>query len=322
MKTKITELLGIEYPIVQGAMAWIAEHHLAAAVSKAGGLGIIAGGAAPVDYIREEIHKARAITDKPLGMNIMLLSPNADDLAQLAIDEKIEVVEEGVQVVTTGAGNPGKYIADWKNAGIKVMPVVASVALAKRMERAGADAVIAEGMEGGGHIGELTTMPLVPQVVDALSIPVIAAGGIADGRGMAAAMMLGAEGVQCGTVFLASNECYISDKYKELVLKATDISTVVTGRPSGHPVRSLKTPMARKCLELEKQNTDASLEELEKATAGSLRKAVQDGNYEEGTFMSGQIAGMLKELHPCEEILKGMTAQAEDLLKNAYKRFE
>ena len=273
MKTKITELLGIEYPIVQGAMAWIAEHHLAAAVSKAGGLGIIAGGAAPVDYIREEIHKARAITDKPLGMNIMLLSPNADDLAQLAIDEKIEVL-------TTGAGNPGKYIADWKNAGIKVMPVVASVALAKRMERAGADAVIAEGMEGGGHIGELTTMPLVPQVVDALSIPVIAAGGIADGRGMAAAMMLGAE------------------------------------------VRSLKTPMARKCLELEKQNTDASLEELEKATAGSLRKAVQDGNYEEGTFMSGQIAGMLKELHPCEEILKGMTAQAEDLLKNAYKRFE
>ena len=302
MKTKITELLGIEYPIVQGAMAWIAEHHLAAAVSKAGGLGIIAGGAAPVDYIREEIHKARAITDKPLGMNIMLLSPNADDLAQLAIDEKIEVL-------TTGAG-------------IKVMPVVASVALAKRMERAGADAVIAEGMEGGGHIGELTTMPLVPQVVDALSIPVIAAGGIADGRGMAAAMMLGAEGVQCGTVFLASNECYISDKYKELVLKATDISTVVTGRPSGHPVRSLKTPMARKCLELEKQNTNASLEELEKATAGSLRKAVQDGNYEEGTFMSGQIAGMLKELHPCEEILKGMTAQAEDLLKNAYKRFE
>ena len=235
MKTKITELLGIEYPIVQGAMAWIAEHHLAAAVSKAGGLGIIAGGAAPVDYIRDEIRKARAITDKPLGMNIMLLSPNADDLAQLAIDEKIEVL-------TTGAGNPGKYMESWKNAGIKVMPVVASVALAKRMERAGADAVIAEGMEGGGHIGELTTMPLVPQVVDALSIPVIAAGGIADGRGMAAAFMLGAEGVQCGTVFLATDECYISDKYKELVLKATDISTVVTGRPSGHPVRLAQDP--------------------------------------------------------------------------------
>ena len=200
--------------------------------------------------------------------------------------------------------------------------VVASVALAKRMERAGADAVIAEGMEGGGHIGELTTMPLVPQVVDALSIPVVAAGGIADGRGMAAALMLGAEGVQCGTVFLASDECYISEKYKELVLKATDISTVVTGRPSGHPVRSLKTPMARKCMELEKINTEQSLEELEAATAGSLRKAVQDGNYEEGTFMSGQIAGMLKELRPCADIIRGMTNQAEELMKNAYKRFE
>ena len=315
MKTKITELLGIEYPIVQGAMAWIAEHHLAAAVSKAGGLGIIAGGAAPVDYIREEIHKARAITDKPLGMNIMLLSPNADDLAQLAIDEKIKVL-------TTGAGNPGKYIADWKNAGIKVMPVVASVALAKRMERAGADAVIAEGMESGGHIGELTTMPLVPQVVDAVKIPVIAAGGIADGRGLVASLMLGAEGVQCGTIFLATPECCISDKYKELVLKATDISTVVTGRPSGHPCRSIKTPLQRRCLELEKTVTDKSLEEIEEATAGSLRKAVQEGDYENGTFLCGQIAGMLKELHPCEEVLKSMTAEAEELLKNAYKRFE
>ena len=244
------------------------------------------------------------------------------------VDEKVNqavaqiIAQVKVQVVTTGAGNPGKYIPAWKEAGVKVFPVVAAPILAKRLERYGIDGVIAEGCESGGHIGELTTMPLVPQVVDAVDVPVIAAGGIADGRGMAAALLLGAEGVQCGTVFLASNECYISDKYKELVLKATDISTVVTGRPSGHPVRSLKTPMARKCLELEKQNTDASLEELEKATAGSLRKAVQDGNYEEGTFMSGQIAGMLKELHPCEEILKGMTAQAEDLLKNAYKRFE
>lgn len=315
MKTKITELLGIEYPIVQGAMAWIAEHHLAAAVSKAGGLGIIAGGAAPVDFIREEIHKARAITDKPLGMNIMLLSPNADDLAQLAIDEKIEVL-------TTGAGNPGKYMANWKNAGIKIMPVVASVALAKRMERAGADAVIAEGMEGGGHIGEATTMSLLPQVVDAVSIPVIGAGGVADGRGMAAALLLGAEGVQCGTVFLATNECFISEKYKDLILKASDISTVVTGRPSGHPVRALKTPLTRKCLELEKVVTDQSLEEIEEATAGSLRKAVQDGNYEEGTFMSGQIAGMLKELRPCAEVLQSMTASAEELLKTTYKRFE
>ncbi len=315
MKTKITELLGIEYPIVQGAMAWIAEHHLAAAVSKAGGLGIIAGGAAPVDYIRDEIRKAREITDKPLGMNIMLLSPNADDLAQLAIDEKIEVL-------TTGAGNPGKYMAAWKNAGIKVMPVVASVALAKRMARAGADAVIAEGMESGGHIGELTTMPLVPQVVDAVDIPVIAAGGIADGRGLAASLMLGAEGVQCGTIFLATPECQISEKYKELVLKATDISTVVTGRPSGHPCRSIKTPLQRRCLELEKEVNDKSLDEIEAATAGSLRKAVQEGDYENGTFLCGQIAGMLKELRPCEDILKSMTAEAEELLKNAYKRFE
>lgn len=315
MKTKITELLGIEYPIVQGAMAWIAEHHLAAAVSKAGGLGIIAGGAAPVDVIRQEIRRAREITDKPLGMNIMLLSPNADDLAQLAIDEKIEVL-------TTGAGNPGKYMENWKQAGIKVMPVVASVALAKRMERAGADAVIAEGMEGGGHIGELTTMALLPQVVDALDIPVIGAGGIADGRGMAAALLMGAEGVQCGTVFLATPECQISEKYKELVLKASDISTVVTGRPSGHPVRALKTPLTRKCLELEKEVTDQSLEEIEAATAGSLRKAVQDGNYEEGTFMSGQIVGMLRELRSCEDVLKSMTADAEVLLRAGFARFE
>lgn len=314
MKTRITELLGIEYPIIQGAMAWIAEHHLAAAVSQAGGLGIIAGGAAPVEIIREEIHKARALTDKPLGLNIMLLSPNADDLAQLAIDEHIEVV-------TTGAGNPGKYMAAWKQAGIKVLPVVASVALAKRMERAGADAVIAEGMEGGGHIGESTTMALLPQVVDAVSVPVVAAGGIADGRGMAAALLMGAEGVQCGTVFLATNECQISEKYKELVLKASDISTVVTGRPSGHPVRALKTPLTRKCLELERVPNDQTLEELEAATAGSLRKAVQDGNYEEGTFMSGQIAGMLTELRSCEDVLHTMTESAETLLKTAFDRF-
>lgn len=314
INTKITKLLDIEYPIIQGAMAWIADHHLASAVSEAGGLGIIAGGAAPADYIREEIHKSRAITKKPLGLNIMLLSPYADDLAQLAIDEKIEVV-------TTGAGNPGKYMAQWKAANIKVIPVIASVALAKRMERAGADAVIAEGMESGGHIGELTTFPLVPQVADAVSIPVIAAGGVADGRGLAAALLLGAEGVQCGTVFLASPECQISDKYKEILLKASDISTVVTGRPSGHPVRSLKTPMARKCLELEKIDTEQSLEELERATAGSLRKAVQDGNYEEGTFMAGQIAGMVKEIRPCKTILQNMTSAAEELLKNAVEHF-
>lgn len=314
MNTKITQLLGIEYPIIQGAMAWIAEHHLAAAVSQAGGLGIIAGGAAPVDYIRDEIRKAKALTDKPIGMNIMLLSPNADDLAQLAIDEQVEVL-------TTGAGNPGKYMESWKNAGIKVMPVVASVALAKRMARTGADAVIAEGMESGGHIGELTTMALIPQVVDAIDIPVVAAGGIADGRGMAAALLLGAEGVQCGTIFLATNECAISDQYKEQILKATDISTVVTGRPSGHPVRALKTPIARKCLELEKVGTTQSLEELEAATAGSLRKAVQDGNYQEGTFMAGQIAGMVKELRSCAAVLQNMTADATQRLQTAKERF-
>ena len=311
----LNEILGTKYPIIQGGMANIATGEFAAACSNAGALGIIGAGGMNADTLRQNIRRCRELTDKPFGVNIMLMHPQADAFAQI-------VVEEKVAVVTTGAGNPGKYVSMWKAAGIKVIPVVAAAVLARHLEPLGIDAVIAEGTESGGHVGEMTTMALVPQVVDAVSVPVIAAGGIADGRGMAAAMMLGAEGVQCGTVFLASNECYISDKYKELVLKATDISTVVTGRPSGHPVRSLKTPMARKCLELEKQNTDASLEELEKATAGSLRKAVQDGNYEEGTFMSGQIAGMLKELHPCEEILKGMTAQAEDLLKNAYKRFE
>ena len=313
MKTKITELLGIEYPVIQGAMAWIGDGGLAAAVSEAGGLGIISGGAAPAEYIKEQIHRARSITKKPIGLNIMLLSPNADDLAQLAVDEKIEVI-------TTGAGNPGKYMEKWKAANIKVMPVVASVALAKRMERAGADAVIAEGTESGGHIGETTTMALLPQVVDGVSIPVIGAGGCADGRGMAAMMMLGAEGVQCGTVFLSAEECPISDKYRELILKASDISTVVTGRPSGHPVRAIKTPLARKCMQLEKFPTNESLEELEAATAGALRKAVQDGNYEEGTFMSGQIAGLVNEKSNCHDIVRKITNGAEELLKNAASR--
>ena len=315
MKTRITELLGIEYPVVQGAMARIADGGLAGAVSEAGGLGIIACGGARPEWIREQVARARALTSKPIGINVMLMDPRASEVAEL-------VCELSVEVVTTGAGSPANYMKMWKDAGVKVVPVVASSALAARMERLGADAVVAEGTEAGGHIGELTTMALVPSVAAAVSIPVIAAGGIVDGRGMLAAFALGAEGVQCGTVFLATDECYISDKYKELVLKATDISTVVTGRPSGHPVRSLKTPMARKCLELEKIGTEQSLAELELATSGSLRKAVQDGNYEEGTFMSGQIAGMLKELRPCEDVIKGMTAEAEDLLKNAYKRFE
>lgn len=314
MKTRITELLGIEYPVIQGAMAWVAEHHLAAAVSEAGGLGIIAGGAAPVEVIREEIRKAREITHKPIGLNIMLLSPNADGLAQLAIDEHIEVV-------TTGAGNPAKYMAGWKAAGVKVMPVVASAALAKRMERAGADAVIAEGMEAGGHIGETTSMALLPQVVDAVSIPVIGAGGAADGRGMAAMLALGAEGVQCGTVFLPAEECIIAEKYKEMVLKASDISTVVTGRPSGHPVRSLKSPLSRECLALEKAGDDRSLEELETITAGALRRAVVDGDWEKGTFMAGQIAGLVSERRTCREIVHGMTAAAEDRLNLLAARF-
>lgn len=304
MNTRITELLGIEYPVVQGAMAWIANGALAAAVSEAGGLGIIAGGAAPAEVIRAEIHKARALTKKPIGMNIMLLSPNADELAQLAVEEHIEVL-------TTGAGSPAKYMADWKAAGIRVMPVVASVALARRMERAGADAVIAEGTEAGGHIGETTTMALLPQVVDAVSIPVIGAGGIADGRGMAAAFALGAEGVQCGTVFLTADECETSEQYKELVLKAGDISTVVTGRPSGHPVRALKSPLARACLSLEKQGDDRSLEELEAITAGALRRAVQDGDFENGTFMSGQIAGLVTSRRTCRDIITELTTGAE-----------
>ena len=294
MKTKITELLGIEYPIVQGAMAWIAEHHLAAAVSKAGGLGIIAGGAAPVDYIRDEIRKAREITDKPLGMNIMLLSPNADDLAQLAIDEKIEVL-------TTGAGNPGKYVPMWKAAGIKVIPVVAAAVLAKHLEKLGIDAVIAEGTESGGHVGEMATMALVPQVVDAVDLPVIAAGGIADGRQLAAALALGACGVQVGTCLLVSEECPIHENYKAALLKAKDSDTIVTGRIGGSPVRVLKNRMSREYVRQEKAGADKM--ELEKYTLGSLRRAVFEGDTATGSLMAGQVAGMLHEVRPVADIL-------------------
>lgn len=310
MDTKITELLHIKYPVFQGAMAWIADGCLAAAVSNAGGLGIIAGGAAPIDVIREEVKTAKSLTDKPFALNIMLLSPNADDVAQLVIDDRIPVV-------TTGAGSPSKYIKRWKENGTAVIPVVASVALAKRMERVGADAVIAEGTESGGHIGETTTMALLPQVVDAVSIPVIAAGGIADGRGMAAARIMGAEGVQCGTVFLTAEECHISQRYKELVLRASDISTVVTGKASGHPVRSLKTPLSRRLVQMEGHIETRTLEEIEGMTAGSLRKAVRDGNFAEGTFMSGQIAGLVDREATCEEIIRGMVEGAERLLNGA-----
>lgn len=305
-KTRITELLGIKYPIFQGGMAWIAEAELAAAVSNAGGLGIIAGGSAPIDYLRDQIRKCKSLTDKPFGVNIMLMSPNADDLAQLVIDE-------GVAAVTTGAGNPGKYIAAWKEAGIKIIPVVPSVALAKRMERAGADAVIAEGTESGGHIGENTTMCLVPQVVDALEIPVLAAGGIADGRGIAASFMLGAEGVQVGTRFLASDECVVHPTYKELVVKAKDTDSVVTGRYTGHPCRNVKTKFSKR---LATGETSGSItpDEFETLTLGSLRKAVQDGNLDEGSFLCGAIAGMIKEVKPCKEIIEEMFSQAEELL--------
>lgn len=306
MKTKITELLGCEYPIIQGGMAWVAEHKLASAVSNAGGVGLIAGGSAPIDYLREQIRLCKAATDKPFGVNIMLMSPNAEDLAQLVIDEK-------VPIVTTGAGNPGKFIPAWKEAGIKVIPVIPSVALARRMEKAGADAVVAEGTESGGHIGENTTMCLVPQVVDAVSIPVIAAGGIADGRGIAASFMLGAEGVQIGTRFLASDECQIHPMFKELVVKAKDTDNVVTGRTTGHPCRSVKTKFAKMLANGEKDGT-LTPEKFEEITLGSLRKAVVDGNVDEGSFLCGLIAGMVNDIKPCKDIVEEMMSQAEKLL--------
>lgn len=297
MKTRVTELLGITYPVLQGGMAWVSDAQLAAAVSNGGGLGIIACAAAPADVIEKEIWQVKKLTDKPYGINIMMMSPYVDDMAEL-------VKQEDVPVVTTGAGNPSKYIAGWKEIGTKVLPVIPSVALAKRMEQAGADGVIAEGCESGGHIGELTTMALVPQVVSNVSIPVIAAGGIADGRGVAAALMLGAEGVQCGTVFLAAEECTIHQTYKDLVLKATDISTVVTGRSHGHPARCLKSPMVNEYVKLEKAGVDFM--ELEKLSLGSLRKAVKEGNREEGSFMCGQIAGLVKEIRPAAVIVKDL----------------
>lgn len=305
MKTAITQLLGIEYPIIQGGMAWVAEHTLAAAVSNSGGLGIIAAANAPYEFVKEEIRKTRELTDKPFGVNIMLLSPYAEDIARL-------VVEEKVPVVTTGAGNPGPYMKQWKEAEIKVIPVVASVALAKMMEKGGADAVIAEGCESGGHIGELTTMALVPQVVDAVSIPVIAAGGICDGRGFAAARMLGAQGVQMGTRFLVTEECVIHENYKERVLKAKDIDSVVTGRSTGHPVRSLRNQMTREYLKLEKEGAD--FEKLELMTLGSLRRAVQEGDTKTGTMMAGQCAGLVKKTQTCQEMIMEIVEEAEQLL--------
>lgn len=307
MKTKITELLGIDYPIIQGGMAWVAEHHLAAAVSEAGGLGIIGAASAPAEIVREEIRKARKLTDKPIGVNIMLMNPNAPEVAKV-------VLEEGVKVVTTGAGNPAKFMKDFKEAGVKVIPVVASVAMAKMMERCGADAVVAEGTESGGHIGSATTMCLVPQVVDAVQIPVIAAGGIGDGRGLAAAFMLGAEAVQMGTRFVVAKESIVHQNYKERVIKAKDIDSEVTGMSTGHPVRQLRNQMTREYLRLEKEG--AGLEELERLTLGSLRKAVIDGDTVNGTLMAGQIAGLVKKEQSCKEMIDEIMREAKLLLES------
>lgn len=308
MKTRITELLGIEYPIIQGGMAWVADYHLAAAVANAGGLGLIGAASAPAEVVREQIRKAKELTDKPFGVNVMLMNPNAAEVAQV-------VVEEGIKVVTTGAGNPATYMPKWKAAGVKVIPVVASVAMAKLMEKAGADAVVAEGMESGGHIGPATTMTLVPQVVDAVNIPVIAAGGVADGRGFAAAMMLGAEAVQMGTRFCVADEAITHQNYKERILKAKDIDSEVTGMSHGHPVRALRNNMTKEYLRLEKEG--ATLEELEYLTLGSLRKAVMEGDVVNGTVMAGQIAGMVKKQQSCKEIVEEIMNEASILLEGS-----
>ena len=306
MKTRVTELLQIEYPVIQGGMAWVAEHHLAAAVSNAGGLGLIGAASAPPEVVREEIRKTKELTDKPFGVNVMLLNPNAPEVAQV-------VIEEGVKVVTTGAGNPGKFIEAWKEAGVIVIPVVASVAMAKMMVRAGADAVVAEGMESGGHIGAQTTMTLVPQVVDAVEVPVIAAGGIADGRGVAAARMLGAEGVQLGTRFVASEESIAHPNYKERILKARDIDSEVTGMSTGHPIRVLRNQMTRDYLKLEKESADFA--QLEQLTLGSLRKAVMDGDTVHGSLMAGQSAGLVTKVQSCAEIIQELMAETEENLR-------
>ncbi|MCK9478491.1 MAG: enoyl-[acyl-carrier-protein] reductase FabK [Firmicutes bacterium] len=312
MDTTITKLLKIKYPIIQGGMAWVSDEHLASAVSNAGGLGLIAGGSAPKEVVREKIRAAKKMTNKPFGLNIMLLSPFANDLADLAVEEKIDVV-------TTGAGNPQRFIDMWKQNNIIVIPVVASVGQAKKMEKIGADAVIGEGNEAGGHIGELTTMALIPQIVREVFIPVIAAGGIASGEGVAAAFMLGAQGVQCGTRFLASKECNIHEKYKEMVVKASDISTTVTGRSTGHPVRCLKSPLVRQCKVME--NQVANFEEFEKLTAGSLKNAAVDGDFKTGSFMAGQIAGIVNEISTCDEIIKDMVSTAQKIMKDKACQF-
>lgn len=309
MKTRVTEAIGIEKPIFQGGMAWISEHKLAAAVSNAGGLGIISAMNAPADYLRAEIRACRELTDKPFGVNVMLMSPHVAEVAQV-------LIEEHVPVITTGAGMPDKYMKEWVPAGIKVVPVVPSVAIARRVERFGATAVIAEGGESGGHIGEMSTMALVPQVVDAVSIPVIAAGGIADGRGMAAAFMLGAEGIQMGTRFLCAEECVAHENYKEKVLKARDIDTIVTGRRLGHPVRALKNPFTNEFAKLE-YDAGKTNEEVEQFGVGALRRAAVEGDEKQGSFLCGQIAGLVKRIEPAAAIIDDVMSGAEKLLRGA-----
>ncbi len=312
MKTEITELLNIEYPIIQGGMAWVADYHLAAAVSNAGGLGLIGSGGAPASWVKDQIREVKKLTDKPFGVNIMLMNPEADEIAKV-------IVEEKVPVVTTGAGNPAKYIKEWKEAGVKVIPVIASCALAKMMERCGADAVVAEGTEAGGHIGEITTMSLVPQVVDAVNIPVIAAGGIADGRGFAAALMLGAKAVQMGTHFVATKECNVHENYKEKIIKAKDIDSKVTGRSTGHPVRVLRNQMSNEYIKKEQEG--ATLEELELLTLGGLRKAVVEGNVKEGSLMAGQIAGLVKKQYTCKELIEKVVTEGQQVIENRLAEF-
>ena len=309
MAELINQMLGIRYPIIQGGMAWVATWELASAVSNAGGFGIIGVGGADVNWVAEQIRQMKEHTDKPFGVNLMLMNPQADEIAELLATEKIPVI-------TTGAGNPAKYMEIWKNAGAKVIPVIASVALARLMERGGADAVIAEGTESGGHIGSATTMTLVPQVVDAVNIPVIAAGGIADARGFAAALMLGASGVQMGTRFVTAKESIVHENYKEKIIKAKDIDSEVTGRSVGHPIRVLRNKMTREYLRMEKEG--ASLEELEKMTLGALRKAVVEGDVMTGSVMAGQIAGLVKSENTCKEIIEEIMSGAETLLNQKF----
>lgn len=314
MKNRVTEILGIKYPIIQGGMAWVATYHLATAVSEAGGLGIIAAGSADGEYVRDQIRKIREITKKPFGVNIMLLSPYVDEVMQV-------IIEERVPVITTGAGNPGKYIKNLKQVGIKIFPVIPSVALAKRMEKEGVDGLIAEGTEAGGHIGELTTMALVPQIVDAVSIPVVAAGGIADGRGMLAAFALGAEGVQIGTRFICSDECDVHENYKNAIVNANDRDAVATGRSTGHPVRSLKNKLTRKFDKLEASGI--SKEDIEQLGAGALRRAAIEGDVNEGSVMAGQVAGLIRTVQPCKEIIEEIIREyGENLNKLKGKYYE